>query len=282
MARTRGFTLIELLVVISIIALLIAILLPALAAARNTTRAMQCGNNLRQIGLAWHTFAGDHDGRGPGRALLPSGSFRGLHYHDVLNHHHFGSSWEPVFMTRGALGPIQRFARHVGSPEARPEPGMLVCPEVGRWVGPGYPNPGQWHTPYMANANAVGGRNFTGGPDAWDTEFGTVVSPPPPPYAGYGLGARLTDFRQPSHTYNIHENGRNMDDHNHVGRVGGEGEGAVQIHSARLPFSIGDRWFAFRHPGPSGNFLMMDGHVERMSPDDEINTNARFRFSGRN
>ncbi|MFA9477933.1 type II secretion system protein [Phycisphaerales bacterium AB-hyl4] len=61
MARgRRGFTLIELLVVISIIALLIAILLPALAASRETARAITCGSNQRQLMLATHMYAGDH------------------------------------------------------------------------------------------------------------------------------------------------------------------------------------------------------------------------------
>ena len=56
-AARRGFTLIELLVVISIIAILIALLLPAIQAARESARSTECKNNLRQFGIAFHTFA---------------------------------------------------------------------------------------------------------------------------------------------------------------------------------------------------------------------------------
>lgn len=87
--RRSGFTLIELLVVISIIALLIAILLPSLGTARRQARITFCASNLRQLSIAAHTYIADLNARIPSGYGMTPGNFFDW---DFLHNNNWGMS----------------------------------------------------------------------------------------------------------------------------------------------------------------------------------------------
>jgi prepilin-type N-terminal cleavage/methylation domain-containing protein len=95
--RQKGFTLVELLVVIAIIGVLVALLLPAVQAAREAANRMSCGNNLKQLGIGLHNF---HDTR----KVLPPGGYSDQPPYGTGGG--WGSSWMVFILPYVEQGPL--------------------------------------------------------------------------------------------------------------------------------------------------------------------------------
>ena len=98
MRSRRAFSLIELLVVVSVIAILAAILLPTISMVRASAQTAQCASNMRQIGLAFHTYATEQEGFIPyAQYIQRDRDALGLPYWGVWfggnDHHHDGHQW---------------------------------------------------------------------------------------------------------------------------------------------------------------------------------------------
>ena len=131
-ASRSGFTLVELLLVIGIIALLLAILLPALSRARQSARAIHCASNLRQVGTGWLLYAIDNNSAAaPGRMANDTSGRPGANLYWVGNGEHFRPRW---YVTLGASAGFHAFdtpspnkaednTKHIDNP-------LFLCPEV--------------------------------------------------------------------------------------------------------------------------------------------------------
>jgi prepilin-type N-terminal cleavage/methylation domain-containing protein len=124
--RRAGFTLVELLVVIAIIGILIALLLPAVQAARESARRTQCTNNLKQLGLGMHNYESTYKRFPPALIRVPTGAPPNA-----------GRGWGGIprllpYMEQTALADLINFDLAPNDPANAPamnsKPAIFLCP----------------------------------------------------------------------------------------------------------------------------------------------------------
>lgn len=138
-----AFTLVELLVVIAIIGLLVGLLLPAVQAAREAGRRMQCSNNVKQLGLAFHHYHDSHKVFPPAYVSQTGGG--GLHGPPDPDTRDAGPGWAwgsllLPFLEQSPLHDSLDFARPCWDPvnaaPARTQLGLFLCPSATGTNGP--------------------------------------------------------------------------------------------------------------------------------------------------
>ena len=171
-ARRRAFTLLELLVVISIIALLVSLLLPALSSAREAARNALCLSQMRQHGIAQNTYSADFDGHYPqfGGKAVPS-------YRDWFRSG--GGSNGAQDKIRGPASAMY-VQDYVNAGAQRENQQIFYCPRINWLKGDNWPRPtpiNDWKMSQYGNAlptdvgnRARAGYSFVTGRKFWNPD----------------------------------------------------------------------------------------------------------------
>ena len=230
----RGFTLVELLVVIAVIAMLAALLLPALAKAKASAQSATCKNNLRQLGLALNMYVNDYD-KYPGNAAMYSGeSFQGIWA--------TGMNWLNPYLG-GHYDPDDINSRYFSEPLI---PNVFHCPAVKPRYMPGLfgaPGVTSYDLSYGYNELGTGwmdgklrlGLGFAVEVSLWLAEEGIGRPPGPRNYV------TPAEVHHPSNLI----------------AIGDAGNWLVPNYSGHAKSSLRGP-----HPKDGANVLLCDGHVE--------------------
>jgi prepilin-type N-terminal cleavage/methylation domain-containing protein/prepilin-type processing-associated H-X9-DG protein len=292
----RGFTIIELIVVVGIIALLIAILIPAVGSARETAKTALCQSNMRQMGQMIMDFANSHDGRGPGQDthVVGTPATDALFWWQVVNAEVVGRG--QINWNHDANNPSTPYAIGAGQGSiSTTSSKALSCPKF-QVLGNNYP--------FAINWDLIGGNSVKSSSLPPCGVFGRYADPKMGAnndynFDRYSLGGKLTSFR--SNQFMIVEcetaNGARTDDpfsgfSNYESGTGHVTLGTISslplyngvASDPFPPYFYSNRGSAsFRHPYfRRGNFLLMDGHVESLTPNDDILSPRRFGLGSSN
>jgi prepilin-type N-terminal cleavage/methylation domain-containing protein len=291
MHMRKGFTLVELLVVIAIIGILVALLVPAVQFARESSRRSECSNHLKQMGLAVHEFADANktlpsSRLGPQHAtwfvqILPNVEQSGLYGSWILSNTYYVQSVTaqttavPIYLCPTRRPPMlssQFEVSSTGIPDALEHPGVLgdyAC------------NGGQFVSSIVDDPLCRGAMCEAN----WQVVNNQVVSSKPQ--------TRLADFRDgTSHTFLIGEKHVPLSKFGQSGPSCGDGaiyNGDFPRNFSRLagnpmfnlgqgPYDLVGPWhckFGSYHPTVC-QFVFTDGHASALSNDTDMNTLNRL------
>lgn len=272
----RGFTLIEFLVTISIIAVLIGILIPALSSARRTARTAGCMSNMRQVAMGYFIYANDNGGIGvPGR--MPGGA---NNLYPVGNGLQYRPRW---YITLGASAGFHAYHQPSQNPAddntKLVDGDVFICPEVSDWRN-------NRNYPYGYNHQFLGNsRNRTGGGGAirFPVRADRFLSDRTV-LAADSLGTAAGKPRAMRTPYNLSGSGnRTTDMGNHAWSLDPPRLTATSDYCDDNNRTPGNRSAPHARHSGAANFSFLDGLVSSLPPADTgyvKNADGSFADSG--